>query len=513
MSNLLKLDELLKYGRMTVWLSAIVILIGLSAVVYRGGFLYGIDFTGGLKLEFQFTEPIDAELLTQIRTSLQQDGSSVQVKTFSLPQHDRNRGLMITVRAQQMVSSLTNQLYERGDEGSEGLFEEIARSESVRWVDAATLRRHFRVGDGDDDRVDITSDSRDVIEQRVQNIVNETLSQEVISNLRQALGGRGEGIDLNWASRAEIEQWLETEQLDALASDLRSALNNQSPQSVSDLAPVLRRYDIDVSSFGEIFSIGAGTRAQVNLRRLGDADLREILREEFIGDRYGNVAREVVSTRRNKGLFQSVEDVLSMDTMNGLNTDPLKDSASTSPFVMIRTEMVSPSIGSELIGKSALAILISLVGILIYLYIRFELTYSLGAIAAILHDVAITLGLLTLLGIEFDVSVVAAVLTMIGYSLNDTIVNFDRVRENRSLMGYQSTWYEVINRSIHEVLNRTMVTSITTFIAVFVLYWFGGIALRAFSITLIIGIVVGTYSSIFVSNLSLYHLQKSLRDT
>jgi preprotein translocase subunit SecF len=170
--------------------------------------------------------------------------------------------------------------------------------------------------------------------------------------------------------------------------------------------------------------------------------------------------------------------------------------------------MISPSIGAELITDAALAILLSMVGILAYLYVRFELNYSIGAIGAIVHDILVTVGLLTLLGVEFNVPVVAAVLTVIGYSLNDSIVNFDRVRENRVLMGYEATWYEVINRSVHEILNRTFVTSITTFIAALVLYLYGGIALRGFSITLLIGVIAGTFSSIYVSNLLLFELQK-----
>lgn len=513
MNNILKLDELLKYSKLTMVVSALTILVGLSAIVYRGGLLYGIDFTGGLKLEFEFTRPIDTGMLTDIRSYLKEDGSSVQVKTFSLPQEDENRGLMVTVRAQQLVTNLTNELYDRGRVGSESLFEEIVNLDTIRWIDVATLERNFRLGEGDSAKIDISRASREDIRGRVQSIVNETLTQEVMTQVRSSIGGSAEGVDLNWADRDEIEQWLETQQLNGLAEQLNQYMEESDPSSVSDLEPVLSRFNVEIAAFDEVFSIGQASRDQINILELNRENLTEIIREEFIQDRYGNVARDIVNAREEQGLFESTRDVYQLETMDGVHTEVLDGSAMVSPFVMIRSEMVSPSIGSELIGKSALAIFISLLGILIYLYIRFELTYSLGAIAAIIHDVAITIGLLTLLGVEFDVSVVAAVLTVIGYSLNDTIVNFDRVRENRSLMGYQAEWYDVVNRSIYEVLNRTMVTSLTTFIAVFVLYWYGGIALRAFSITLIIGIVVGTYSSIFVSNLSLYHLQKSLRST
>ncbi len=169
--------------------------------------------------------------------------------------------------------------------------------------------------------------------------------------------------------------------------------------------------------------------------------------------------------------------------------------------------MISPAIGSELVIQAALAILLSFIGILVYLYVRFQLNYSFGAIAAIIHDVLITVGLITLLGIEFNVPVVAAVLTVIGYSLNDTIVNFDRVRENRVLMGHDANWHDIVNRSVLEVLNRTFVTSLTTFLAVLVLYLYGGISLKGFGITLLIGVIIGTYSSIFVSNVVFFELQ------
>jgi len=445
----------------------------------------------------------------EIRNAMQEDGSSVQVTTFSLAQEERRRGLMITVRAHQLVNDLTAELYNRGRDGSQVDFGEVVNLPSIRWIDKSTLSENFTVGDDESDRVDLASDEREIIRSRVQSIVNETLIRQIVSQLRDTLVDNTTELDLNWASEQEMLQALR----DSQSESLTERILNTEVNSIEDLEPLLSDYEISSEEFSEIFSVGEGTRDQVDLTDLDKDDLHQIIKEEFFQDRYQNLVREIIDAREQEGLFRSPKQFYQLEAVDSLYQPALKETVYFSPFVLIRSEMVSPSIGSELIGKSALAILVSLVGILLYLYIRFELTYSLGAIVAIIHDVVITIGLLTLMAVEFDVSVVAAVLTVIGYSLNDTIVNFDRVRENRTLMGYKASWYDVINRSVYEVLNRTFVTSITTFLAVLVLYIYGGIALEAFSITLIIGVIVGTYSSIFVSNLSLYHLQKSLRDT
>ena len=167
---------------------------------------------------------------------------------------------------------------------------------------------------------------------------------------------------------------------------------------------------------------------------------------------------------------------------------------------------VSPKIGSELSGKAIMAIIYAITLILIYISLRFEFVFAIGAIAAIAHDVTITLGIFSILGYEISLPVVAAFLTIVGYSLNDTIVIFDRIRENLKTIKKGSI-VDTVNKSINESLSRTIVTSLTTFFVVLILFFFGGEVIRYFSFALIIGVLVGTYSSIFVASLVVVYMQ------
>ena len=167
---------------------------------------------------------------------------------------------------------------------------------------------------------------------------------------------------------------------------------------------------------------------------------------------------------------------------------------------------VSPKVGSELSGKAIMAIIYAITLILIYISLRFEFVFAIGAIAAIAHDVTITLGIFSILGYEISLPVVAAFLTIVGYSLNDTIVIFDRIRENLKTIKKDSI-IDTVNISINESLSRTIVTSLTTFFVVLILFFFGGEVIRYFSFALIIGVLVGTYSSIFVASLIVVYMQ------
>ena len=163
-----------------------------------------------------------------------------------------------------------------------------------------------------------------------------------------------------------------------------------------------------------------------------------------------------------------------------------------------RVENVGPKVSSELLNAGLLAISLSLAAMLIYIWIRFEWQFSLGAILALIHDVVITVGIFSFLSYEVNLSIVAAVLTIVGYSMNDTVVIFDRIREN--LRKYSKiSISEISNISTNETLSRTLITSVTTLLALFSIYIFGGAILKGFSFAMIVGVIVGTYSSIFVA--------------
>ena len=174
-------------------------------------------------------------------------------------------------------------------------------------------------------------------------------------------------------------------------------------------------------------------------------------------------------------------------------------------FVLSK-DRISPKVGSELSAKAIMAVIYALSLILIYISLRFEFIFAIGAIAAIAHDVIITLGIFSILGYEISLSVIAAFLTIVGYSLNDTIVIFDRIRENIKTL-QRGSIIDTVNRSINESLSRTIVTSMTTLFVVLILYLFGGEVIHSFSFALIIGVLVGTYSSIFVASLIVVYMQ------
>ena len=186
---------------------------------------------------------------------------------------------------------------------------------------------------------------------------------------------------------------------------------------------------------------------------------------------------------------------VSSDVLNALK-------AQAPDVVMKRVDFVGPQIGDELRDQGGIAMLLALGGILIYIALRFEFRFSVGSIIALLHDVVVTIGFFSLTGIEFDLTILAAILAIIGYSLNDTIVVFDRIRENFLKLRKVDT-ENSIDTSINETLSRTLVTSFTTLLVLISLFVFGGEIIHGFSIAMIVGIVIGTYSSIYVASSSL----------
>jgi preprotein translocase SecF subunit len=177
----------------------------------------------------------------------------------------------------------------------------------------------------------------------------------------------------------------------------------------------------------------------------------------------------------------------------------LNESMPDNPAEFMREELVGPKVGQELRGKAAMAILYALIGILIYISIRFEFKFAVGAVAALVHDVAITLGFFSLTGRGLTLPVIAALLTIVGYSLNDTIVIYDRIREDRRKL-YGKSFVDIVNTSLNESLSRTIVTSVTTLLVVLCLFIFGGEVIKDFAFALMVGIVVGTYSSVYVAS-------------
>ena len=213
------------------------------------------------------------------------------------------------------------------------------------------------------------------------------------------------------------------------------------------------------------------------------------------GDRYNQLARQLVTyrDRDRHGIETNLNDLSAAGATPAVIA-ALRDSFYTGQFAIINVEIVGPKVGSELRRQAVLVTLYALGGMLVYIAFRFEWVYGAAAVLAVFHDVLITLGLFSIFHFEISLTVIAALLTLVGYSMNDTIVIFDRIRENLRLMR-REPFPKIVNRSINQTLSRTILTSGLTFLTVMVLYLMGGQVLRAFSFALVVGIMVGTYSS------------------
>ncbi|NOY22679.1 MAG: protein translocase subunit SecF [Acidobacteria bacterium] len=231
---------------------------------------------------------------------------------------------------------------------------------------------------------------------------------------------------------------------------------------------------------------------------------------QMVGEKrtvYDDIADKIVQVRSDKGdFFDSIDEALALVSQPEVKAF-LKKSCMLGSYIKLKEDTFSPSISSEQTEKAILAIVMALAAILVYVSIRFKFDFAVGAILALVHDVTITLGMFVLFKQEFTLPVVAAFLTIVGYSLNDTIVIFDRIRENLKIVKTVPL-DQVINTSVLQTVSRTLLTSLTTLFVVVVIFFFGGLALKGFSFPLLVGIIVGTYSSIFIASPVYYFVEE-----
>ena len=219
-------------------------------------------------------------------------------------------------------------------------------------------------------------------------------------------------------------------------------------------------------------------RSSLNMAELGDVNVKQFGQEGDFLIKFEKNANE------NEKFISDLKNVISKKISSTVN--------------FRRVETVGPKVSSELLRQGVTAIILALGAMLFYIWIRFEWQFSVGAIVALMHDVVITLGIFSILSIEVNLSIVAAVLTIVGYSMNDTVVIFDRIREN--LLKYSKLkTKEIADISVNETLSRTLITSLTTLLALFSIFILGGEILKGFSFAMILGVIIGTYSSIFVA--------------
>jgi preprotein translocase subunit SecF len=254
-------------------------------------------------------------------------------------------------------------------------------------------------------------------------------------------------------------------------------------------------------NFGVDFKGGTLIELRTNDKSINVTSLRQSFSKMNLGDfnvkKFGNENDFLIKIEKKDTSVNAIE-IIKKDL-----TSSIGDS-----FNFRRVENVGPKVSAELLKSGVIAIALSLAAMLFYIWIRFEWQFSLGAILALFHDVIVTLGLFSLFNLEINLSIVAAVLTIVGYSMNDTVVIYDRVRENLRKFS-DIKIFELTNISINETLSRTVITSVTTLLALISIYLFGGEILKGFSLAMIMGVVFGTYSSIYIANPILVKLRVS----
>ena len=254
-------------------------------------------------------------------------------------------------------------------------------------------------------------------------------------------------------------------------------------------------------NFGVDFKGGTLIELRTSDKSINVTTLRKSFSKMNLGDfnvkKFGNENDFLIKIEKKDTSTNAIE-VIKKELTNSVGDS----------FNFRRVENVGPKVSAELLKSGVIAIVLSLAAMLFYIWIRFEWQFSLGAILALFHDVIITLGIFSLFNLEINLSIVAAVLTIVGYSMNDTVVIYDRVRENLRKFS-DIKIFELTNISINETLSRTIITSVTTLLALVSIYLFGGEVLKGFSLAMIMGVIFGTYSSIYIANPILVKLRVS----
>jgi preprotein translocase subunit SecF len=333
-------------------------------------------------------------------------------------------------------------------------------------------------------------------------------------------GGIKYGIDFRGGTNVDV-RFAQPPNIDQLRKGLQAqGLGNSEIQSISDIAnPNSNEVMIFVEQTGQMdqaldegkskvltalnATYGSSTSSKPDFNSVTPTALANFLAQRdplglsvSAGDKYQQFAKSLLDYRdkNSNGIITNFDALANAPGVTPAVIAVIKDNFSLGPFAVRDVAIVGPKVGGELRNQAIRVTLYALAGMLVYIAFRFEWIFGVAAVLAVFHDVLITLGLFKIFGFEISLTVIAALLTLVGYSMNDTIVIFDRIRENNRLLRKES-FASVVNKSINQTLSRTILTSGLTFLTVLVLFLMGGQVLRAFAFALVVGIVVGTYSS------------------
>jgi preprotein translocase subunit SecF len=333
-------------------------------------------------------------------------------------------------------------------------------------------------------------------------------------------GGPKYGIDFTGGALMEVN-FIKRPSADAIRSALRQKISSEievqeisnsqevfiSTSASDDKALQIARAEM-ISTLGTAFN-PRNEGSKLDLNMAPQAAISERLRDAlgkagvgFSDDQLASLTKAIATYRDTpprSGLVSNLDDLAQVPGVTPQILNVIKQEFYPGNFTVRSVEIVGPKIGADLRQQAINVVLIALAAMLVYIAFRFEWIYGVAAVIAVFHDTIITIGLFSLFGKEIDLTVIAALLTLVGYSMNDTIVTFDRIRENLKL-GVRGSFTDVVNLSINQTLSRTILTSGLTFLTAISLFLFGGQVLNGFSFALVVGIIVGTYSSIFVAS-------------
>lgn len=470
--------DFIKRRHIAFVISGLVILAGLVSFLIAGGFNLGIDFTGGVRVQVKFDEPVDLNDLSTIREQLGMDVYTIGAADDEIIIRNKSEG-----SAERLAAAIVAY---REDVGPIKDWEQLEEIEAIPrallpyFPERFSLEKSLlQVTAGDDQRLVINQADADELASDIETLIERATNQSIITTLRELRPSD------NYAE---------------------NRFNLNDPVGEADYVRELERV------FG-VEDEGGTTAAQPAAATAAETPAELSGLDEAAADEQGPSSLEAyaaaLTEARNLGssvdtmrLLDSMDEALELARQAGLSAaelDTLEERAYVGAFQVQSTNVIGPKVGEELGSAALTSIIVALVLILAYISLRFEFSFALGAIVALAHDILLTLAIFVLLGKEIDLTFIAALLTLVGYSLNDTIVVFDRVREDRKLLRRRGM-REIINTAINETLSRTVLTSGTTLIVTLVLVLFGGSVIHDFALALTIGVLVGTYSSIFIAS-------------
>ncbi len=491
-----------------VMLSALLIVASVSIIFWRGGLNYAIDFVGGTRIIFSFAQPVTVTEVETVRATLAEMGLQGQVQQY------QERGITIQAKGSEYTDRIHQALVQaKAAAGGKFATEQQVRDALAPFAQLGVadimLRDFGIVADTAARRLDLNAVADDNLKSMIEKMLGEQIAARVQAAVGEKLGLATDtaaigAIALNTlhdsiAIRAELERGAVTLLADALQAKQGGYRTWADVDAV--LEPLGLKSDL-VSSAALLTNPGIDDAIRLNLNTASRDELSRVLTGALAqgapAAELANGAAAVAAVRAQHDILPSLEPVLAAPGLTPLVRAVVTRFGSAVPFVIDSVEMVGPRVGRDLRDKAMQAVVYCIIAMLVYIGFRFQFKYGVGAVAAVVHDTVITIGILAFFNREFDMTVIAALMTLVGFSLNDTVVIFDRIREKLRLTGSRD-WAGTINAAVNETLSRTVITSLTVLIASVALLVFGSSVTFDFALVMTIGVFVGTYSSIFIA--------------